>query len=187
MNNGGLVMSLSPIFSTTSFGAGVLFVAPNAGDYHLSAGSGAINAGARVLPPPLTLPDIDVDGQARVLAAAPDQGADEYGVQPFFQFGAPCGEAQMASVGVPLEFSIEAGAGSGSGGQLSLTATGVPAGAQHDPPLPLVGGASAETTFRWTPANSDVGTHEIVYSAMDSNGQSSTTTATDLTRASGTN
>ena len=48
------------------------FVDPGGYDYHLRPGSAAINAGA-----PSDSPNVDIDGQRRPYAGAPDAGADE--------------------------------------------------------------------------------------------------------------
>ena len=51
------------------------FVDPTLGDYHLSPASPAIDAGDTSQP---GLPATDIDGEARVMGAAVDMGADEY-------------------------------------------------------------------------------------------------------------
>jgi predicted outer membrane repeat protein len=58
------------------------FVDPNSGDYHISSGSPAINAGnPNFLSPP---GDTDIDGQKRVWNGRVDMGSDEFGS---FAFG----------------------------------------------------------------------------------------------------
>ena len=59
-----------------------LFVDPAAGDYHLQAGSPCIDAGTSDVPDPPGLPATDFEGDDRVIGAAPDMGADEFGVAP---------------------------------------------------------------------------------------------------------
>lgn len=67
-----------------NFAADPLFVAPDAGDFHLSEQSPCINAGANIVPDPPGLPDTDFEGDPRVMGGAVDIGADEY-PGPFLQ------------------------------------------------------------------------------------------------------
>lgn len=55
------------------------FVDPANDDYHLTSGSPCIDAGTTAVPDPPGLPTTDFEGDPRVLGAAPDIGADEYG------------------------------------------------------------------------------------------------------------
>ncbi len=97
---------------------------------------------------------------------------------PFFDPPSPCGQTLMASVGVPISYSIVAKAATGlPGNQVTLTAAGVPAGATHTPPLPIVDtgpNATAATVFSWTPSNAQVGNYVITYTATDQLGQVAT-------------
>ncbi|HEX5050181.1 MAG TPA: choice-of-anchor L domain-containing protein [Planctomycetota bacterium] len=97
---------------------------------------------------------------------------------PFFDPPSPCGATVPASVGVPVSYSVVAGAASGlPGNAVTLVAAGTPAGAMHTPALPLTvtgPSATAATVFSWTPTNADVGTHTIVYTATDQTGQFTT-------------
>jgi hypothetical protein len=54
-----------------------LFFDPENDDYRLRGGSPCIDAGTTAIPIPPGLPASDLDGDARVIGAAPDIGADE--------------------------------------------------------------------------------------------------------------
>lgn len=94
---------------------------------------------------------------------------------PFFDAPSPCGQTLMASVGVPVTYSIVAKAVTGlPGNQITLDSTSLPAGATHTPGLPIVDvgpNATATTVFDWTPSNAQVGNHIITYTATDNCGQ----------------
>ncbi|MEO6596382.1 MAG: choice-of-anchor L domain-containing protein, partial [Planctomycetota bacterium] len=82
---------------------------------------------------------------------------------PFFDPPSPCGQTLMGSVGVPISYSVVAGAASGlPGNAVTLGAAGTPAGAIHTPGLPLTvtgPSATASTVFSWTPSNAQVGSY----------------------------
>ncbi|MCB9877285.1 MAG: choice-of-anchor L domain-containing protein [Planctomycetes bacterium] len=89
----------------------------------------------------------------------------------------PCGQNFQALVGVPLTFQVAASAATGlPGNAVTLSATTLPAGAMHNPPLPLSQAGqnvTVTTTMTWTPTLADVGQHAFVYAASDQLGQSS--------------
>ncbi len=84
---------------------------------------------------------------------------------PVFDPPSPCGQTLMASVGVPISFTVAA-SDPDAGDIVTLSATGVPPGATHTPPLPATGNP-VSSTFDWTPSNADVGQHVITYTAFD--------------------
>ncbi len=73
-----------------------------------------------------------------------------------------------ASVGVPLVFTVT-GKDANPADIVTITATGVPAGASLVPPLPVAGNP-VSTTFTWVPQNADTGLHNIVFTVTDSGG-----------------
>lgn len=91
---------------------------------------------------------------------------------PFFEAISPCGQTLMASVGVPVSFSVAATAMTGApNNNIILSVTGAPVGATHTPALPTIAfgaTATASTLFTWIPTNADVGSHVITYTATDS-------------------
>lgn len=87
-----------------------------------------------------------------------------------------CPGLQMASVGVPMSFQICA-SDTNPNDTVTITATGVPAGATLTPPLP-VSGNPACTTFNWTPASNQVGNTVVVFTATDSHNRTATCTVT---------
>lgn len=102
---------------------------------------------------------------------------------PFFDNPSPCGQSLVATVGVPISYSIVAKAATGlPANQITLTATGTPAGATHTPALPIVDigpSATATTVFNWTPTNAQVGGPYVInYTGTDQLGQIATCSVT---------
>ncbi len=50
------------------------FADPDAGDYHLASDSPCVDAGT----PDVDLPDLDFEGDLRILNSTPDMGGDEF-------------------------------------------------------------------------------------------------------------
>ena len=75
--------------------------------------------------------------------------------------------------GQPVHFSVEA-ADDDAGDNVTLTATGLPAGATSTPSLPAMGNP-VTNDFSWTPGAGDVGTYTIQYKADDGKGGMATT------------
>lgn len=89
---------------------------------------------------------------------------------PTFDPPTPCGQVLTATVGVPITFNVQA---SCLGNFVSLIDGGIPAGASHNPPLPLTNAGpnpSVSTTFTWTPTNAQIGQHFINYLAFNKQG-----------------
>jgi hypothetical protein len=95
--------------------------------------------------------------------------------QPFFPV---CVQNQMASVGVPFTMQVCA-ADTDPGDVVTLTVTGLPAGATLTPPLPASGNPIC-TTMNWTPGPAQVGTFTIIFTATDSFGAFATCPVTLL-------
>lgn len=79
-------------------------------------------------------------------------------------FGPVCGTTVNGTVGSPVSFVVSAS--DPDGDPLVLTASGVPSGAVHVPALPVLGSPVA-STFSWTPAAGQEGTHVIDYLVDD--------------------
>lgn len=90
------------------------------------------------------------------------------GVAPFPSCETSAGSSVMGSVGVPLSFTVT-GLDPDPTDIVTVTATGVPAGATLTPALP-VSGNPVVTTFEWTPGNAAVGTTTVVFTVTDSTG-----------------
>ena len=118
------------------------------------------------------------DGAGNLSKCSVDLGLGVNG-PPAFDLPSPCGQTLMASVGVPISFTVAAS--DPDGDALTLTATGVPGGAGHMPALPVMGSSPVSSDFSWTPGSGDVGTHTIVYTVSD--GLDSTTCTVLLTVA----
>lgn len=71
--------------------------------------------------------------------------------------------------GTPVSFTVEAH-DSDPGASVTLNTGGIPQGAAMTPSLPISGGPGVTSSFSWTPAKSQVGTHVITYSAVDNTG-----------------
>jgi hypothetical protein len=71
--------------------------------------------------------------------------------------------------GTPVSFTVEAH-DSDSGATVTLNTGGLPQGAAMTPSLPISGGPGVTSSFSWTPAKLQVGTHVISYSAVDNTG-----------------
>lgn len=77
----------------------------------------------------------------------------------------PTGTNKVVVFGNPLSFTVTA---TDSDGQaVALTASGLPAGATAPD---ANGTGTASTTFNWTPAEGQVGTHAVTFSATDDDG-----------------
>lgn len=79
----------------------------------------------------------------------------------------PCGQTFSVSPGTAVNYTVEASA---PGNAVALFSNTLPMGASHTPPLPLTVLAPMPTVtsaFSWTPGIADVGTHLIVYSALN--------------------
>jgi hypothetical protein len=74
---GETVDSLGLYQATSVINADPLFFDPANDDYHLRVASPCIDAGTATVPAPPGLPTSDFDGDARIIGAAPDIGADE--------------------------------------------------------------------------------------------------------------
>lgn len=73
-----------------------------------------------------------------------------------------------------LTFNVSA-SDSNENDLITLSVTGLPAGAIMDPTLPLTGtGLGISSDFSWTPVNSDYGNHLITYVVVDSSGLADT-------------
>lgn len=81
-----------------------------------------------------------------------------------------CNGNLMASVGVPFSTQVCA-LDSDPLDTVTLTVTGLPAGATLTPPLPASGNPIC-TTLNWTATNADAGNHVIVFTATDNHGNS---------------
>ncbi|MDZ4773744.1 MAG: choice-of-anchor E domain-containing protein [Planctomycetota bacterium] len=82
-----------------------------------------------------------------------------------------CAPIVMASVGVPVTFQVCA-SDSDAGATVTLTATGLPAGATFTP-QPAVGNPIC-ATFTWTPSSSQVGSTTVTFTATDQNQRTAT-------------
>jgi hypothetical protein len=71
--------------------------------------------------------------------------------------------------GTPVTFTVTGTDTPGE--QLILNSGGVPVGATMTPPLPLSQPTPVSSTFNWTPAASQAGTHVISYAVIDPAGQ----------------
>ncbi|MFO0981516.1 MAG: hypothetical protein U1E76_07135 [Planctomycetota bacterium] len=89
---------------------------------------------------------------------------------PIFE-QAPCGEVINIAAGASYSYVVSC-VDPDPGDSITLTASGVPAGATHTPSLPLVGAPDEDLTpvFDWTPGVADVGSYTILYSLTDVKG-----------------
>jgi hypothetical protein len=93
---------------------------------------------------------------------------------PVFEPPTPCDQTVKVFPGDLAQFDVAALATNGLSGQhVTLTASGVPAGAVFTPPLPT-SGQPATATFSWTPGEADIGTHVITLTATDQLGDFTT-------------
>jgi hypothetical protein len=78
---------------------------------------------------------------------------------------------QIVYVGQPISFTIS-GSDPDPDDVVTLNTGGLPAGATTTPALPLIGNANqaVQSTFNWTPAATQGGTYQLVFSAFDSSG-----------------
>jgi len=79
-----------------------------------------------------------------------------------------CGSTTTVSVGNTLSFVVQS-SDPDPGQTVTLNAAGLPAGATMTPLLPTSGNP-VSSTFSWTPAAADVGTHVITFTATDNSG-----------------
>ncbi|MBI4879446.1 MAG: hypothetical protein HY812_07260 [Planctomycetes bacterium] len=107
-------------------------------------------------------PGSEVPGQWEHVTLAP------LGVIPFPTCEIDPAPPFAASVGVPLVFTVT-GKDANPADIVTITASGVPAGASLVPPLPVAGNP-VSTTFTWIPGNGDTGTHHVVFTITDSGG-----------------
>ncbi len=77
----------------------------------------------------------------------------------------PAGTNKSVAFGVPLSFTVTATDGDGLA--VSLTATGLPSGATAPSNS---GTGTASTTFNWTPAEAQIGSYNLSFSATDKDG-----------------
>lgn len=78
-----------------------------------------------------------------------------------------CPTGFTVSVGDTLAFTVEAS--DADSGNITLDGAGLPAGAVMNPPLPATGNP-VSSTFTWAPDQSQVGTHQVAFVAVDSTG-----------------
>jgi hypothetical protein len=71
--------------------------------------------------------------------------------------------------GTPVSFTVEA-LDTDPGATVTLNTSGLPQGAAMTPSLPISGGPGVTSSFSWTPAKLQVGTHVIAYSVVDNTG-----------------
>jgi hypothetical protein len=71
--------------------------------------------------------------------------------------------------GTPVSFTVEA-FDTDPGATVTLNTSGLPQGAAMTPSLPISGGPGVTSSFSWTPAKLQVGTHVIAYSVVDNTG-----------------
>ena len=71
--------------------------------------------------------------------------------------------------GTPVSFTVEA-LDTDPGATVTLNTSGLPQGAAMTPTLPISGGPGVTSSFSWTPAKLQVGTHVIAYSVVDNTG-----------------
>ena len=87
-------------------------------------------------------------------------------VAPVFVAPTPvCGTSLTATVGTVLNFTVAA-EDVDAGDVVELTASGLPSGSTMNPVLPFSGNP-VSSDFTWTPTSSDIGSHEIIYTATD--------------------
>ena len=86
-------------------------------------------------------------------------------VPPVFDPPTPCGETLMISSGVALDFSVCA-SDTDMGDIVTLSVSGLPAGASMTPTLPLDGNPVC-SDFHWVPAINQIGNHVITFTATD--------------------
>ncbi|MHB8523260.1 MAG: putative Ig domain-containing protein [Limisphaerales bacterium] len=87
------------------------------------------------------------------------------------------GNPFTVALGSSVSFLVSA-ANTDLGDNVTLTASGLPAGASLTPALPLTNPTSAASTFFWAPQFADLGANTITFTATDSTGLQSTTNVT---------
>jgi hypothetical protein len=78
-----------------------------------------------------------------------------------------CGTTQVAEVGETLDFTVRAS--DDPGDVVTLSATGLPAGALMTPPLPISGNP-VSSNFSWIPTPAQAGMHTVTFMAVDDTG-----------------
>jgi photosystem II stability/assembly factor-like uncharacterized protein len=87
-------------------------------------------------------------------------------VAPVFVDPTPAtGSTLTVYAGSPLVFTLQA-EDSDAGNIVELFAAGLPSGSVMNPPLPFAANP-VSSEFLWTPSTSDVGTYELIYTAVD--------------------
>jgi len=127
----------------------------------------------------VTIEDLDENGNVKSASAVDFfiQLVKEVGDPPTIAlspFG--CASTIPVTEGDMVSFTVEA-SDADAGDIVTLNAVGLPAGAVMDPPLPA-GGNPVSSDFSWTPGPAQVGTHIIIFTATDQNGQSASCSVT---------
>jgi hypothetical protein len=79
-----------------------------------------------------------------------------------------CGSTLSVTEGSNISYTVQA-SDPDPADNVTLDASGTPAGATHTPSLPIVANP-ASTMFSWTPGEPDIGLHTITYTATDPTG-----------------
>lgn len=93
---------------------------------------------------------------------------------PGFDPPTPCTQVVVGDVKQPMTFTVDVSDALGND-TVTLDVTGLPPGANFTPALPMTGNP-LNTQFTWTPGPFDVGTHVLVFTAVDTAGQTATCT-----------
>lgn len=87
-----------------------------------------------------------------------------------------CGSTINVDAGSPVSFTIAA-EDDDAGDVVTLSASSLPSGSSMDPSLPASGNP-VSSMFTWTPTTSDIGTHQVTYTATDNLGAAVSCTLT---------
>ncbi|MDL1945129.1 T9SS type A sorting domain-containing protein [Chloroflexi bacterium CFX2] len=87
-----------------------------------------------------------------------------------------CGSTINVDAGSPVSFTISAEDGD-AGAVVTLSVSGMPSGSSMDPSLPTQGNP-VSSMFTWTPTASDLGSHQVTYTATDNLGAAVSCTLT---------
>lgn len=87
-----------------------------------------------------------------------------------------CGSTINVDAGSPASFTISAEDGD-AGAVVTLSVSGMPSGSSMDPSLPTQGNP-VSSMFTWTPTASDLGSHQVTYTATDNLGAAVSCTLT---------